>query len=292
MVINLTMVLVTFNRLEKLKLAIDSIINSRVKPKNLIIVDNASTDGTSDYLDSLSDVIVIHNSKNLGGSGGFYVGQEAALRLDNEWIWFSDDDAYLYEDTLEKVSKHLNVDKKIGAICGVVYEHGEIALEHRKNIYIHNFRIKSEVINNDCYNNDYFQLNAFSYVGTIIRKCVLQELGLVNRDFFIWFDDTEHSLRIAQKYKIFCYKDIRINHDTINSKNTFVSWKDYYGYRNYLYMIKKHFGKFYFIVEKYRKKKYLKKDKIRRQVLKDAILDVKKDILGINCKYLPGAKIG
>lgn len=43
-------VLVTFNRLEKLKIALESFENQTCSPKYLLVVNNASTDGTGDFL--------------------------------------------------------------------------------------------------------------------------------------------------------------------------------------------------------------------------------------------------
>ena len=45
-------VLVTFNRLEKLKIALEAYERQTVKPKYILVVDNNSTDGTREYLEN------------------------------------------------------------------------------------------------------------------------------------------------------------------------------------------------------------------------------------------------
>ena len=93
-------VIVTYNRLEKLKKALKCYETQTMLPKYLVIVNNCSTDGTKDYLNewlketSFIKKIVINTESNLGGSGGFYIGQKKALELDVDWIYLADDDAY------------------------------------------------------------------------------------------------------------------------------------------------------------------------------------------------------
>jgi GT2 family glycosyltransferase len=87
-------VVVTYNRLEKLKITMECFDKQTVPPKYVLVIDNASTDGTAEYLKqwetsySQYNKHVIRNNKNLGGSGGFYTGLNAALNMNADWIWY------------------------------------------------------------------------------------------------------------------------------------------------------------------------------------------------------------
>ena len=93
-------VVVTYNRLEKLKNTLRCYESQGLLPRYVIVVDNASTDGTYEYLEEwkkereLFDKIVIHSEENGGGSGGFYLGEEESLKRDADWVMLADDDAY------------------------------------------------------------------------------------------------------------------------------------------------------------------------------------------------------
>ena len=97
-------VLVTYNRLEKLKIAIKSYENQIVRPEYIMIVNNCSTDGTEQFLEEWQnekteiEKIVINLDKNTGGSGGFNEGLTNCLALDADWVWVADDDAYPKEN--------------------------------------------------------------------------------------------------------------------------------------------------------------------------------------------------
>ena len=65
---------------------------------------------------------------NMGGSGGFYAGIKRAMEQEADWIWVSDDDAYLKDDALKQASDYLEEQPdldKISAICGKVIKTGK-----------------------------------------------------------------------------------------------------------------------------------------------------------------------
>ncbi len=293
-IINISMVIVTYNRLEKLKKAINSIYSQKFLPKNLIIVNNASTDSTKEYLDTLpKNVTIINNEKNLGGSGGFYIGEVEAKKKDADWIWLSDDDAYLENGLFEKLDKILpNVNENIGAICTKVSNSNSIDFLHRRVLKKGLFKIKEIPVSLNDYSLNKLEIDEFSYVGTLIRKSVLEEIGLVNKDFFIWFDDTEHSIRLRKKYKIELYPELNVFHDCEEAKSN-ISWKNYYGYRNLALIYKWHFGLWYYLFYKIRTyiKILLSKDKKTKKILQVAFKDAKKNKLGKSDIYYPGCNI-
>ena len=87
-----TAVIVTHNRLEFLKLAIQSVKNQDYKQLiEIIVVDDASTDGTGDYLKSLDGItpILIQKEDSKGANHARNVGIEIAH---GEYVAFLDDD--------------------------------------------------------------------------------------------------------------------------------------------------------------------------------------------------------
>lgn len=93
----LVAVVVTHNRLEKLKATVTRLLESA--PEDLqavVVVDNVSTDGTGDWLAAQTDprLLVHRSTENLGGAGGFETGMRlASARFDPDWMVVMDDDA-------------------------------------------------------------------------------------------------------------------------------------------------------------------------------------------------------
>ncbi|HEY9734955.1 MAG TPA: glycosyltransferase family 2 protein [Trichocoleus sp.] len=93
-----SIVITTYNRLDLLKRAIDSALNQTV-PCEVVVADNASTDGTEAYMHSLGErVRYVRNPTNLNHAGAVNTGVEAAT---GEWIKLLDDDDYLAPNCVE-----------------------------------------------------------------------------------------------------------------------------------------------------------------------------------------------
>jgi len=247
-------VIVTFNRVEMLEEALSCFHNQTFKPSYVVVVNNASTDRTGEFLKKWKGEIedyskyVITLDKNMGGSGGFSKGIEFASTLESEWIWLSDDDAFPYKDALQKAEDFIctSATERTVCICGSVINNKAIDISHRRFITSNLFSVKEKYCSSELYNKEFFPLNGISFVGSIIRKQAIQEVGLPETGFFIWYDDTEYGLRLSKIGEVLCIPAIRVQHDTVEYKNE-VTWKDYYGTRNLGLTLKKHFKKTNFL---------------------------------------------
>jgi glycosyltransferase involved in cell wall biosynthesis len=103
----LTIVISTYNRVDRLKVSLKCLIE---KIENLavaanvevLVVNNASNDGTRNYLDSLSPdkVRVIHNSTNQGMLGNLNI---CALNALGDYVWCLGDDDLIFSDSIEEI---------------------------------------------------------------------------------------------------------------------------------------------------------------------------------------------
>ena len=304
---NFGVVLVTYNRLDKLKIALECYEKQTYLPQNMIVVNNASTDGTKEYLESwLKEKSkikksVINLDNNTGGSGGFYTGLKESLKLKLDYVWVSDDDAFPKEDCFKVANNFLvkNKDKNISAVCGKVINRGNIDLVHRRTLKKMMF-IPIQLFNSKKdYNKESFKLNLFTYVGTFINVKKMKKVGVTIKDYFIYCDDTEHSYRLSKEGDIYCLPNMEIIHDgPLNSSSDGVNWKLYYGIRNSIDFVKRSFPKrFYYTYKLYFRLKYyliitiLYKNKLEGYKLVNyAIKDAKKGKLGVDSKYKPGWK--
>ena len=241
-------IIVTFNRLDKLKHALECYVRQTQKPAYILVVNNSSTDGTKEFLDNwiLEDKgikkYVIHSEKNLGGSGGFYLAEEKAIMLDAPWIMISDDDAYPAIDYLEGMQKYINThrDEDVSIVCGKVLEHGGYDNFHRGYL---NSKWARKIYYNipiEDFENEYFYPDFTSYVGIVVNRDKMKIVGLVNKEYFIWQDDVEHSYRLSKVGKIVGISQYEMEHDTLMNYEE-LSWKTYYGWRNFIDFRKRHY---------------------------------------------------
>lgn len=303
---NIDVVIVTYNRLEKLKKTLQCYENQTARFRNLIIVNNHSTDGTFEFLQSWSKKMssfekhIINSEDNLGGSGGFFLGQKYSMQLNPDWIYLADDDAYpdstMIEKFYEYISNHNT--EKISAICGAVYNlNGEISCQHRSTYSITNlihYTRKSSTF--DDYKKECFEIDFLSYVCSFLNAKALKKYGLVNPNYFIYYDDTEHSLRLKKYGAIICVPSIKIEHEESGgslNNNSDITWQDYYYYRNRNHMLKKHHplvainNTRLFIKHAFRHQ-YTDNQK---KVIRAALIDMWLGTLGKHSIYKPGWKM-
>lgn len=247
---NICVVIVTYNRLNKLQKALQSYESQTCPPHCIIVVNNNSTDGTHDYLSQRSvsnsnipERIIINLDVNTGGAGGFHAGMKRALDTDADWIWVSDDDAYPDKDALYHVQQYAETHSRDTAcICGAVYLNGVIDIDHRR--ISKNRLIKMPYkLPKDCYSKQDILIEETTFVGSCFNAEVVRKAGLPIKDFFIYFDDTEYSHRIRHYGNIVLLPDIKITHDTITyaqPTNVIATWRDYYLIRNHIYTLRRH----------------------------------------------------
>ncbi len=238
---NIAAVVVTFNRLDKLKNVLASLEAQTTPPARLIIVDNASTDGTGEYLRSYDGKVpteVITAPTNTGGAGGFYLGMKAAHERGFEYSWIMDDDAYPEPDALANLLRGYEeaVDElghEVPFACSVVnFMDGNIC-EMNNPIPTWDWgRLLSK-------GQKAVMVTRCSFVSVLIPRWVVEEFGYPRKEYFIWFDDAEYTARITAKCPGVQVLDSIVLHDLgdnkgvnftmIDSKN---AWKFKYGIRN------------------------------------------------------------
>ncbi|WP_028910693.1 glycosyltransferase [Prevotella sp. AGR2160] len=301
---NIDLVIVTFNRLEKLKKALKCYDEQTGEFRNLIVVNNCSSDGTDVFLAEWQKVpskyhrVVITAKENLGGSGGFYLGQKYALEHDADWVFLADDDAYADKDMVKKFLDFHNQNdgEKYSAICAAVYDmEGNIVLYHRDfyKIYRQHYLSRSSSQKED-YRKAFFEINFLSYVGSFVNVRAMRKYGLVNPKYFIYFDDSEHSLRLAKYGKLICVPSIKITHEggaeSAQKNMDVITWRDYYLSRNEMNMLRKHFSfiALYQLVRYYFVDYQSNKDNPRFRLLFKAKCDGFFNRLGKHPIYKPG----
>ena len=238
-------VIVTFNRIELLKRSIESVRANQ--PFGIIVINNGSTDGTKEWLDSQPDLIVIHQ-KNVGGSGGFYTGIKHAYNMGADWIWCMDDDVFPRTDCLKNLLNN-TTDKNIGILAprrimdGKIFCHdfqGYNLTRPFKSMY------RQRLVNEQVTSPTFIAGTAFE--GPFIRREVVEKIGLPNKDLFIFCDDTDYCIRTIQAgFKILYVPQALMDKHKFFSQDSWTvrsqkkKWKRFYQVRNSAYL-NHHYG--------------------------------------------------
>ena len=244
---NVLAVVVTYNRKKLLFECITSILAQSYPVYKLLIIDNASTDGTNLYLKSKglldkANVIYIRQESNTGGAGGFYFGLLKAREMrDIDCVWVMDDDTVPYSDSLMKlIEAKSKVEKPSFLASCVKGENGEpmnvpiVDKRGTENGYPYWYKKLDEGL---------VQVSSATFVSLLICEDAIKKCGLPCKDYFIWGDDSEYTRRLTTYYgKAYLVGESWVCHKRKNAKIVHIKYESdkiriknfYYHYRNRL----------------------------------------------------------
>ena len=96
---NISVVIPTYNRRKTIGRSIDSVLNQTLFPSEIIVVDDGSTDGTCDYIQSNFPSIRLLQQPNKGVSSARNMGIRSS---NSDWVALLDSDDEWFPQKLEK----------------------------------------------------------------------------------------------------------------------------------------------------------------------------------------------
>lgn len=242
-------VVVTYNRLSLLKECLDAIRRQTTQPDAIFVINNCSTDGTSEYLATLGKPFVIINlEKNLGGAGGFSRGIKEAVTAGFDYVWVMDDDTVAEPDALKNLLRAFSVADNVGfAVSKAVWTDGQTHKMNIPSLVV----VKDRSVSFNSYSRPdlpVFLVNNGTFVSMLISAKAVVKAGLPIAEFFIWADDIEFSMRVIKAGFIGLYVDNSIvvhkTPDNYFAQPQYTApesaWKFYYQARNTYYMQRKY----------------------------------------------------
>jgi rhamnopyranosyl-N-acetylglucosaminyl-diphospho-decaprenol beta-1,3/1,4-galactofuranosyltransferase len=189
-------VVVTFNRLALLQRLVARLVETDGLAE-VLVVDNASTDGTTDWLASQpAPVRPLTLPDNRGGAGGFHAGLERAVADGADLVWLMDDDGIPEPDCLKVLLDHADTERGFdfwgpavlaeqdpSRLCFPIRLPGRAAVVHRM--------AEVEAAARDGVIADV----VIPFNGVLVTRELVARIGTPREDFFIWGDDVEYLWR-------------------------------------------------------------------------------------------------
>jgi GT2 family glycosyltransferase len=275
---NVCAVVVTYNRKNLLIECLEALQKQTRPIQGIYLIDNASTDGTPElllekgYISELppqnlkepwekeisitnftdGNSIKLHYVRmheNTGGAGGFYEGVKRGYEKGYNWLWLMDDDTIPTTEALNRMLEKRKSfeDLNVGFICSKV-------LWADKTPHIMNIPAVKPLINGIPFNfyedKGVLLVESASFVSLLVNKDVVKKVGLPIKEFFIWGDDVEYTLRITKNGFLGLYvKDSLVFHKSKINKSAgeMYDWRFYYNVRNNLWISKLYHKKKYIL---------------------------------------------
>jgi GT2 family glycosyltransferase len=235
-------VVVTHNRADLLAGMLAGLAAQTRRPDVVIVVDNASTDHTSEVLEAHAagpealPLDVIHQ-ENTGGAGGFHTGVRRAYDAGYDRVWLMDDDVVPAPDCLA-VLMGVDEDCLIAVredLSGALVEKAAIDFDLRNPLAVRPKRSAVDTVYADRASMpELVEVQNVAFEGFMVRRGVIEEIGLPDPSFFIFYDDAEYAVRARHAgRRIWAVRDaVLVRQLDFNQQHDLSGWKGYYMYRN------------------------------------------------------------
>ena len=191
-------VVVTYNRLSLLQRLVERLreVDPATGLTEILVVDNASTDGTGAWLASQSDLVSQTLATNSGGAGGFDVGLAWAMERGADLAWMMDDDGVPAPDCLTRLLEHEDLDfwgpavlaeGDPGRLCFPIRLPGGTRVVHAMS--------EVEAAARDVDGPGLIPGVVIPFNGVLVNRGLVERIGTPRAEFFIWGDDVEYLWR-------------------------------------------------------------------------------------------------
>jgi len=190
-------VVVTYNRRELLRRCLAALAQQRRAPDRILVVDNASTDGTREMVQQeFASTELLALAVNEGGAGGFHEGIKRAHADGAEWIWLMDDDTIPEPDALAELldaRDRLDHDHAPTILASrVIWRDGTM---HPMNMPIFERRRMERVIAGA--EHGVMPIRGATFVSLLVHRGAVDRYELPFKHFFLWADDIEYTSRVV-----------------------------------------------------------------------------------------------
>ncbi len=209
-----SIVILTYNNRDYTKQCLDSISTRTAYPNyEVIIVDNASTDDTVEYLHAYAashpNVRLVLNEENRGFSTG---NNQGVAESHGDYIVFLNNDTLVTQGWLSGLISHLR-NPEIGAVGPVTNSSGnesKIGVDYSDINDMEDFARRYA----QAHDGQAFEIRMLALYCMLVRRSVIDDVGLLDERFGVgMYEDDDFSLRIRQKgYRILCAEDVYIHH--------------------------------------------------------------------------------
>jgi GT2 family glycosyltransferase len=216
-------IVVTFNGMQWIEKCLHSVINSLLRV-DIIVVDNCSTDGTTDFIKlNFKNVSLIEQNRNLGFGAANNVGLNIALQKGGEYFLLLNQDAYLEKDTITTLVEEMELNQDYGLLSPIHLNGNGDKMDLYFQSYVSPNSCKdflSDVFLKKNIKNIY-NVNFVNAAIWLLSKKTLKEVGGFNPYFFHYAEDNDYvnrcqfkELKVGIVPKAIAYHD----RDLINRK--------------------------------------------------------------------------
>jgi GT2 family glycosyltransferase len=219
----------------------------------VVLVDNASTDGTPDAVkESYPETIVIKNSENLLFSKGVNIGLSCGLQMGGDYFFLINSDATVHQDCISNLVDSLERDKRAGLSGPKIFYAGT------KTIWSAGGKVRlwagttSHIGIRQADSDKYSRKGFVDYLtacALMIRREVIEKIGMLDDRYFIYGEDADFSLRAREEgyTLVFVPEALAWHKVSSSSGGGLTPFKAYNRAKSGIFLLRKHAKWYHFI---------------------------------------------
>jgi GT2 family glycosyltransferase len=223
----LSIILVSYNTRDMLDNCLSSVlINKTNLELEVFVIDNASTDGSAQMVrKKYPGVNLIENSENLGFAKA---NNQAIHKAGGQYLLLLNTDTIILPGTLTIMVDFLDVNLEVGAVGAKLVDqdlNSQTSCRHFPTLFtvlsqffgLSSMFPKSKIFG--WYDMGYWdhgqtrKVDCVPGTSLLVRKKVVQEVGLLDENYFMYFEDTDWCYRITRAgWKVVFLPDAKVIH--------------------------------------------------------------------------------
>lgn len=232
------------NRRQDTLECLDSLLSNNYSALEVIVLDNASTDGSQEAIHSRFPSVRIEKlTENRGYTGNNNVGIQLGLKIQARWIFILNEDTVLSGNCLQELVQAGETDPCIGMVGPLVYHQDEPEIiQSAGAVMDKNWQSQHIGMNErDC--GQYNQMRSVDWISgcaILVRADVFRQIGDLDERFFYYNEETDLCYRARQKgWKLVVNPNARLWHKGVNRNYNPNPSVTYYYTRNQLLFLEK-----------------------------------------------------
>jgi len=210
-----------------------------------IVLDNHSTDGSVEAIQSAYPTVqIIRLTENQGYAGNNNVGIAAAIDQGAEWVFVLNEDTILHRDCLTFLTNVGEGSERIGIVGPMVYHHDEPQVIQSAGGQLNRYWNGSHYGQNEPDQGQFAyprQVQWISGCGILVHRAVVEQVGMLDPRFFYYWEETEWCVRASKAgWQIVHVPQAKLWHKGVQVNYRPKPSVTYYATRNRLLMMAKH----------------------------------------------------
>ena len=237
-------IVLNWNGKENTYECLDSLIHLNYGNYEIIVVDNASTDGSQEFLKrNFPEITLIENSKNLGFGGGLNIGICEAVKRGADYVLCLNNDVVVDENILCELVQFGELSAKTGGLCPMEYDYNQpdrIICAGGTIRFVRGKLFGYRELDKGQFNKA-MMTGLLSGPAMMFRLDALLDVGLFNTSYFYGPEDQDVALRLIRKgYNLIFVPRAKLWHKRRGATNGKITpLNEYFHVRNYLLFAKK-----------------------------------------------------